>query len=130
MEGPPKRRYRNRIPAHNEDLHARARVLRKQSTMGEILLWKHLRRRQLGVQFHRQVPILNYIVDFYCHELELVVEVDGATHRLPDAGIRDEIRQREIEQAGITVLRFDDRDVRRDPAAVAESLWKWIEEHR
>ena len=123
-------RHRNRIPVHNEKLHTLARSLRKQSTLGEVLLWRQLRGRQLGVQFHRQVPILEYIVDFYCHELELAVEVDGASHAVADVGVRDERRQREIEDYGITVLRFDDRDVRRDPVHVANSIKLWIDNCR
>lgn len=57
-----------------------ARELRKNSTLSEVLLWDELNKKKLGFEFHRQVPIKNYIVDFFCHELMLAIEVDGSSH--------------------------------------------------
>lgn len=71
---------RNKIIPYKPHLKEYARTLRKNSTIYEIILWKHIRRRALGVQFHRQVPMLNYIVDFYCHEIGLAIEIDGHIH--------------------------------------------------
>ena len=66
---------------YNPDLKQRSKELRKNATYSEKLLWKHLRSRQLlGYQFMRQKPIYNYIVDFYCSALKLVIEIDGITH--------------------------------------------------
>ena len=68
------------IPYHPK-LKQLARKLRNDSTLGEVLLWKELCNKQMyGYDFHRQKPLLNYIVDFYCYELSLVVEVDGRYH--------------------------------------------------
>ena len=60
--------------------------------------------KALGVEFHRQVPMLNYIVDFYCHEIGLAVELDGSIHDY--AFFEDAKRQGELEQQGVTFLRF------------------------
>ena len=62
------------------DLNSLARELRKDGTKSEAMLWKILKNKQTGYTFTRQKPILNYIADFYCHELRVVVEVDGSSH--------------------------------------------------
>lgn len=58
----------NKIIPYRSDLKFLARELRKNSTLAEVILWQSIKKRALGVQFHRQVPMVNYIVDFYCHE--------------------------------------------------------------
>ncbi len=86
--------------------------LRTHSTRTEILLWLGLKDRQLeGYKFRRQHGILDYIADFYCPELRLVIEIDGISHDSPEAKERDQRRQRAIESFGIEVLRFRDEDV-------------------
>ena len=99
---------RNKIIPYRSDLKARARRLRKESTYSEILLWQEIKNRQLGYQFHRQVPLLDYIVDFYCHELQLAIEVDGKCHESDLAKQYDAKRQARLEECGIRFLRFDD----------------------
>lgn len=84
----------NKIPPYNPKLKELARQLRKNMTLGEVLLWQEIRNRKLGVQFHRQVPIKEYIVDFYCHELLLVIEIDGSTHDHPEVAVNDLQRQK------------------------------------
>ncbi|HEY3429778.1 MAG TPA: DUF559 domain-containing protein, partial [Cyclobacteriaceae bacterium] len=65
---------KNKIIPYRKDLRLKARELRNNSTLSEILLWDEIKNRQiLKFQFHRQVPLLNYIVDFYCHELMLAI---------------------------------------------------------
>jgi very-short-patch-repair endonuclease len=72
---------RRAIIPYNPKLKEHARVLRNNSTKSEIYLWKYLKGRQrLGFDFHRQKPIDNYIVDFYCCDLFLAIELDGITH--------------------------------------------------
>jgi very-short-patch-repair endonuclease len=67
---------------YDQNLKQRAREPRKNSTLAEVLLWNQLKRRKmLGYSFLRQRPILNYIVDFYCPKLKLVIEIDGDSHR-------------------------------------------------
>jgi len=70
----------NKIIPYNPKLKALARQLRKNSTLSEVLLWQKIKQKGYGVQFHRQVPLLEYIVDFYCHELKLAIEIDGDSH--------------------------------------------------
>lgn len=71
---------KNKIIPYNPKLKLLARQLRKNSTLPEVLLWQNIKQRAYGVQFHRQVPMLEYIADFYCHEIGLVIEIDGESH--------------------------------------------------
>ena len=87
--------------------------------------WKCLKSKQTGYAFARQKPILNYIADFYCKELDLVVEIDGASHFSTEAYLRDKERDRQMTAIGLEVLRVIDSDVRRDPNRVAD----YIKEH-
>ena len=94
---------------HSDMPSTRARELRQSPTDAEICLWSRLRRRQLGgFRFRRQQPIGPYIVDFFCPEARLIVEVDGGQHANSAA---DEIRTRWIEERGYRVIRFWNNDV-------------------
>lgn len=104
----------NEIIPYNPKLKELARKLRKESTLGEVLLWKVLKGKALGVEFHRQVPMLNYIVDFYCHEIKLAIEVDGSSHDTEEAIERDALRQEEIEKYGVQFLRVPDEMVKKE----------------
>lgn len=116
----------NKIIPYRKDLKEKARYLRKNSTRSEILLWCAINNRQIkGYQFHRQVPLLSYIVDFYCHELKLAIEVDGRSHDYKVG--YDKRRQIELGQYGIKVLRFDDLDVKKNPNFVVNEIWQEIE---
>ena len=106
----------NKIIPYNPKLKELARQLRENSTLAEVLLWQKIKQRGYGVQFHRQVPLLEYIVDFYCHELMLVIEVDGDSHDFKDE--KDAKRQKELEAQGITFLRFSDTDVKKNMFSV------------
>lgn len=89
-----------------------ARKLRNNSTHAEIRLWKELRGKFLGqYDFHRQKPIDNYILDFFCVELMLGIEVDGSSHDQEEVILKDTIREQELNKLGIKVLRFTDRQV-------------------
>ena len=103
---------KNKIIPYNPRLKNLARILRKSGIMSEALLWTEIKNRALGYEFHRQVPILNYIVDFYCHELMMVIEIDGPSH--DHKYVKDMTRDNDLERMGIKVLRFDDREVRRN----------------
>ena len=84
-------------------------------TFAEVLLWNEKKQKKVhGFDFDRQRPIDNYIVDFYCKDLMLAIEVDGSSHETPEAIDEDEIRQKRLEEIGVNVLRFDDRQVRED----------------
>src|SRR5262245_25017524 len=109
----------NKIIPYNPRLKKFARQLRQQGILSEVLLWKLLQRKKLGVEFHRQVPIYEFIVDFYCHELMLAIEVDGYSHHFfDDIKIKDEKRQAKLESLGVRFLRFQDSEVRKDISLV------------
>lgn len=80
-----------------------------------------------GYDFDRQKPIDNYIVDFYCKDLLLVIEIDGESHYGKED--KDEKRDKRLNQLGVTVLRFDDPDVRYDLEKVLERIEGWIKEN-
>ena len=80
-----------------------------------------------GYQFRRQRPVINYIADFMCKELMLVIEVDGYSHQFEEVIRKDERKQAALETAGFTVLRFNDHEVLTDMKGVIEYLEDWIE---
>ena len=97
---------------YNPKLKEFARYLRKNSTLAEILLWNKIKGRALGVEFKRQVPIDEFIVDFFCHELMLIIEVDGQSHDFKYE--YDQQRQKKLENLGFTIIRFGDPQVTKD----------------
>ncbi|MDH4027725.1 MAG: endonuclease domain-containing protein [Nitrospirota bacterium] len=110
---------------YNKKLKQLSRNLRNNMTDAERLLWSGIRRKQLkGSQFYRQKIIGNYIADFYCPEFKLVIEVDGGQHYDSKNREYDSIRDAYMKEAGITVIRFSDRDVLMDLEAVLEEIWK------
>ena len=88
-----------------------AKVLRKNMTDAEKILWGYLKAKPNGFKFRRQHPLGIYIADFYCHKLKLVIELDGSIHDNDDVKQNDAIRQKLIEEDGITVLRFTNKEV-------------------
>lgn len=81
-------------------------------TKAEACLWKYaLRANLMGVSFNRQRPVLNYIADFMCKELKLIIEVDGYSHTLEEVIQNDIIRQKNLETAGFKVIRFTNAEV-------------------
>jgi very-short-patch-repair endonuclease len=118
--------HQNIIIPYNPKLKELARNLRQNMTHAEVLLWQRIRRISLGWQFHRQVPMLKYIVDFYCHELRLAIEVDGGTHNHPEVSINDLKRQKEIESYGVHFLRFDNKEIKQDIDSVIQTIDNWI----
>jgi very-short-patch-repair endonuclease len=95
-------------------------------TPGEVILWNQLKQKKmLGYDFDRQRPILNYIVDFYCKELQLAIEIDGISHEGRE--IQDREREAQLEAVGIYVMRFEERSVKYDLQNVLVSIQTWIE---
>ena len=94
----------------NKSLSGLARNMRNHGTKSEAVLWKYIKNKQgYGFQFHRQKNIGNYIVDFYCPRLGLVIEVDGNSH--DDKYEYDVMRNEYLEQLGLCVLHIDNEDV-------------------
>ena len=103
-----------------------SRKLRRRCTKAEKILWQQLRRKQLkGYQFYRQKPIDKYVVDFFCFELMLAIEIDGITHN--DKSEYDDRRDDDIMKQGITMLHFYDTDIHENLLGVMELLTEWIE---
>ncbi|GAB3195725.1 very-short-patch-repair endonuclease [Pontibacter aydingkolensis] len=98
-----------------------ARQLRNNSTLGEVLLWQELKGgAMLGLDFHRQKPLDSFIVDFYCSELNLAIEIDGDSH---DYSYSEDLqRQKRLEQFGVKFLRFYDLEVKQDMANVLRAI--------
>jgi very-short-patch-repair endonuclease len=96
---------------YNKSLQPFANKLRKEMTKAEACLWKYVLRagQMKGYSFRRQRPVLKYIADFMCKEIQLVIEVDGITHDTKQA--QDRRKTEELEQAGFLVLRFTDEEV-------------------
>ena len=100
---------------YNPKLKALAAQLRSRGTKSEILLWNELKGGQLnGLRFIRQKPIGDFIVDFYCKEVGLVIELDGLSHQYNEVMDLDERKQSYLESIGLKVIRFEDEDVIRD----------------
>jgi len=92
-------------------------------TFGEVLLWNELKDDKFwGFDFDRQRCIDNYIVDFYCKELMLAIEIDGISHNHEEAFVKDEIRQNRLESLGVTFIRFTETDVKYDMQNVIRAL--------
>jgi len=103
------------------ELKARAKTLRREMTPAECKLWHRLRANRLeGFHFRRQQIIDGYIVDFYCHAVSLVVEVDGSIHLEQEA--YDQERDAHLRARGLTVLRFFNSDVEREMDTVLEVI--------
>lgn len=108
------------VELYNKNLTNFARANRRAGVLSEALLWNELKGAALGVKFTKQKPIGNYIADFYCKELKLVIEIDGYTHN--DKYEYDVVRDEYMRALGITVLRIEDKDVKQNMGSVLE----WI----
>ncbi len=110
-------------------LKALARPLRRNLTDSELALWWRLRGKQLlGVQFYRQKPIGNYIVDFYAPKAKLVIEIDGSQHFTASHAEKDGKRDEYLGTLGLMVLRFESRQVLTETDSVVEFIYQTITE--
>ncbi len=110
---------------YNPKLKNLARQLRKKGVLSEVLLWNCLKGKQMnGYRFMRQKPIDDFIVDFYCSKLRLIIEVDGASHE--EKFEADKFRQEKLERMGLTFLRFHDIDVKKNLEGVLQQIEIWI----
>lgn len=107
-------------------LYERARELRDKETYAESLLWGYLKTKPLGLKFRRQHPYSVYILDFYCHALKLVIEVDGSIHNREDVKANDVERQRLLEEDGLKVMRFSNYQVEKQLKEVITQIEEYI----
>jgi very-short-patch-repair endonuclease len=100
-----------------------ARRLRKESTDAEKLLWKYLRRKSLfGLKFRRQEQIGDYIVDFVCYEIKLIIELDGGHHNQDETKMNDKRRQKWLESQSFNVIRFWNNEVMKNIEGVLQII--------
>ena len=96
-------------------------------TYPEILLWNELKQKKLaGYDFDRQRPIDEYIVDFYCKDLSLAIEVDGTDHDSDEVYLKDQLRQQRMEDLGISFLRFTNLEILKERERVLDEIRGWI----
>jgi len=114
---------------YNKNLKQPSRDLRSNMTDAEQLLWQRIRRKQiLGLQFYRQKPILNFIVDFYCPAVNLIIECDGGQHYTKEGMEVDWARDQALAQLGVNVLRFDNRQILTEIDGVIEKIYCVVEQ--
>lgn len=115
---------------YNSKLQQPANKLRKKMTKAEACLWKYALRagKMKGYQFRRQRPVLQYIADFMCKELKLVIEVDGLTHQWEEISEKDKQKTNALEQAGFKLVRFTDEEILKNMNAVIEIIKCVVEE--
>lgn len=110
-----------------EKLQEYARALRSNQTQAEAWLWKMLRAHRFsGFKFRRQVPIGPFIVDFYCHQRRLVLELDGGQHNQSDALDYDRKRSDFLRLNGLHVVRFWNNDVLQQKESVLQKIWSLL----
>jgi very-short-patch-repair endonuclease len=113
---------------YEKNLKVLAKKLRNNSTLSEVLLWKEIKGGKIqGYDFHRQKPIGNYIVDFFCNDLKLAIEIDGDSHGYKE--LEDNIRQKELEKLGVRFLRFSDTNIKDNCWAVIKEIEDWIKKN-
>lgn len=106
---------------------ARARELRQPQTPAEATLWRHLRNRNMKYKFRRQHPIYRFIIDFYCAEAKLLIEIDGDSHLVKEQIEYDKARTEYLEALGYKVIRFTNNDVRYTISAVVDKIINTVE---
>jgi very-short-patch-repair endonuclease len=108
---------------NSKELSDRARQMRRDDTRAENAAWELLRDpRTLGLKFRRQVPIDRYIVDFYCPEIRLIIEIDGGVHNQPGQAKWDEIRNKRLLELRNKILHVPNEDVLKDPEWFCERI--------
>ena len=104
-----------------------ARKLRQNMTFSEVKLWNELKNgKMMGYDFDRQRPIGNFIVDFYCKDIQLALEIDGITHHDEKVILKDSIRQEELEMLGVSFIRFDAMLVVNKVESAVKEIERWI----
>ena len=114
---------RRKIIPYNPKLKEYAKKLRNNSTYTEIMLWNYLKQKQIrGYDFDRQKPIDNFIVDFYCAKLKLVIEIDGDSHFSEEGKSYDKERTGILKSYGLRVIRFSNSDILNNFNTVRERI--------
>ena len=115
------------FPIYTKRLVSVARTLRRRMTNAEKMLWSLLRDTELGVKFRRQFPFGKHVLDFYCHEAKLNVELDGSQHYTDEGIDRDDERDADLERRGIKVLRYSNPEIMEEADAVIEEIFEEVQ---
>ena len=119
--------YQNNHINNLKRLEVNRKNLRNNPTDAEKKLWQYLRKEKLlGRRFRRQFSVLNYILDFYCFEEKLVIELDGQQHYTKEGRMIDAERDTFLREQGITVLRFENKRVLEDVEGVVKEIKNWL----
>ena len=114
----------------NRELVRRARVLRSNMTKAEIILWSRLRSKQInGFKFRRQQPLLDYIVDFYCEDLKLIIEVDGEIHFLSEKTNYDSKRNNMLKANGYNIIHLSNFEIETEINSTINKIISYISEN-
>jgi very-short-patch-repair endonuclease len=104
----------------------RAEELRNNMTHAEELLWNYLKVNEWGYKFRRQHPLFMYVADFYCHQLKLIIDIDGSIHELEDVKRNDAVRENHLKSLGLKIIRFKNEDVMNNLETVLVQIKKYI----
>jgi very-short-patch-repair endonuclease len=112
----------------SRELIKKAKELRKRETEAERVLWEALRNNKFAaLKFRRQHPVKCFVADFYCHEVNLIIEVDGGIHNQKDQALYDESRTHELESLGLRVLRFTNDEILNNLTSVLSQIQRTIQ---
>jgi very-short-patch-repair endonuclease len=111
---------KNKIHYYSSDLKSLTREYRIRNPLSEVLLWNNIKDKALGVEFYRKIPIDECIVDFYCHELRLVIDVFGGVNS--NDFFNYERCEEKFKKLGVKIIRIDDRDIKKFMDEVILSL--------
>jgi very-short-patch-repair endonuclease len=114
--------FKDIAPKPRAGLTGNARKLRRKMTLPEVILWHSLRQRPEGMKFRRQHPTGRYVLDFFCSDARLAIEVDGEAHSRGDRPQRDADRDRWLKSAGIQTIRIPAVEILKD----ADAVLRWI----
>ncbi len=107
---------------HSPEALKRARKLRREMTLPEVLLWRLLRGKPMGVKFRKQHPVGEFALDFYCAEKRLGIEIDGIAHDMGENPARDTVREAILKNMDIEIIRIPAADVLRDVEGTADAI--------
>ena len=114
------------MPRERQDRDvARARKLRREMSLPEVLLWRIFRREPEGVKLRRQHPIGKYVIDFHCAKSNIGIEIDGFAHATGDRPLHDEQRDAYLNEQGVQIIRIPASEVLLSPECVAESIVRY-----
>ncbi|MBY0477322.1 MAG: endonuclease domain-containing protein [Chitinophagaceae bacterium] len=122
------KKYGDMFEAANNLVFELAKELRRNMTEAERKLWSHLKQGIGGLKFRRQHPLKNYIADFYCHKIKLIIEADGGIHNKPDIKQYDENREADLKEWGYEVIRFKNATILYDEENVIRKISEKVDE--